>query len=421
MMTCRERMGRLMALAVFQLPTLTVFAALEPVSPAGGQRVQIVPDAQKKVMSLPTLEERISFFAEDRRTGKKICHDKYWRKSLPLVLKVRTTAGENGPWKVQIGKRADLSDARTWYLKTTKTNAATGREDAAVAGGEIAEIEVPRANLEVGTRYYWKISWRKLCGWGCCPTHGCKACKQTAETRVAEFVTEDALPRWIEIDGSVANFRDFGGRYGFAGRRVRQGMIYRGQGLNSNSANGEAPGRNRLTVEDVKYLTETLGIKTDLDLRWPAETAGLAESPLGAGVKFIQHPSQCYRWIFDKGGKKTMAENFRVFCDRSNYPVYFHCIGGADRTGALAYVMNGVLGVSRRDAETDWESTFYPNIPDENPDPAYWCRESHFIDGLSKYGDPKTAWNECVVLYLKDCGVTDEEIKTFREIMLEEE
>lgn len=171
-------------------------------------------------------------------------------------------------------------------------------------------------------------------------------------------------------------------------------------------------------VEDVDYLTRTLGIRTDLDLRSKGETADLQESPLGGGVRFVQHPSSCYAGIFTENGKKAMAENFRVFCDRKNYPVYFHCIGGADRTGALAYVLNGVLGVGRHELETDWESTFYPGIPDENPDPDHWCRESHFNVGFAKYGDAETAWNDRIVLYLRDCGITDAEIAAFRAIML---
>ena len=114
-----------------------------------------------------------------------------------------------------------------------------------------------------------------------------------------------------------------------------------------------------------------------------------------------------------------MAANFRVFCRRENYPIYFHCIGGADRTGALAYVLNGVLGVDRHEMETDWESTFYPNIPDANPDPDFWCRESHFNNGFGKYGTEGDSWNRRIELYLLDCGVTMEEIETFRSIMLQ--
>ena len=172
-------------------------------------------------------------------------------------------------------------------------------------------------------------------------------------------------------------------------------------------------------VEDVKYLTGTLVIKTDLDLRSDGEIGGMKESPLGAGVAFIKRSSQCYKGIFTDSGKKVMAENFRVFCRPENYPIYFHCIGGADRTGSLAYVLNGVLGVDRHEMETDWESTFYPSIPDSNPDPNFWCRESHFNNGFAKYGKDGDSWNRRIELYLLDCGVTKEEIESFRSIMLE--
>ena len=33
---------------------------------------------------------------------------------------------------------------------------------------------------------------------------------------------------------------------------------------------------------------------------------------------------------------------------------------------------------------------------------------------------PNGSWNDCIVLYLKDCGVTDEEISKFRRLMLED-
>ena len=112
-----------------------------------------------------------------------------------------------------------------------------------------------------------------------------------------------------------------------------------------------------------------------------------------------------------------MAENFRVFCDKSNYPIYFHCSGGADRTGTLAWVLNAVLGVSRHETETDWEVTFYPDIPDANP--GDWRGEHHFDEGFGKYGDADTPWNERIVLYLKSLGITEKEIETVRAILLE--
>lgn len=397
-------------------------AAIELLAPANGETVALVPDAQKKVMSLPTLEERIRLFQDDRENGKGVRHDKFWRKAKPLVLKWRATEGERGSWKVEIGKSPDLSDARTWYIGAAKTDAATGREVGNAEGAKPnceKSYTVPMANLEIASEYYWRVTSRGRCGFSCGLHHGCKESRRVFRSEISSFRTEDVAPRWISIDGDVSNFRDFGGWHTKDGHRVRQGMAYRGQGLNRNSVTGEEPGRNRLTMNDVKYLTGTLGIRTDLDLRGIGETAGMKDSPLGAGVAFINHPSCAYRDIFSKRGMRVMAQNFRVFCNSTNYPVYFHCIGGADRTGTLAYVMNGVLGVDRHDLEVDWESTFYPKIPDENPDPKHWCRESHFNNGFAKYGRKDDDWNKRIELYLLDCGVTAEEIERFRSIMLE--
>jgi protein-tyrosine phosphatase len=408
----------LAALCVLQCP-----AAIELLEPVGGAEVALVPDAQKKVMSLPTLAERLELFAEDRAHGKVIRHDKYWRKSRPLVLKWRTTEGEKGPWKVEIGTTPDLSDARVWFVRVNKVDKASGRDtDKAEKEQERSEVSytVPMANLEIARGYYWRVSARGRCKkFNCSQRCGCKESKRYACSKIAAFRTEDFAPRWIEINGDVGNIRDLGGWRTTDGRRVRQGMVFRGRGLNSNSVTGEKPGRNRLTAEDLKYLTRTLGIRTDLDLRSKGEIADMAESPLGPGVNFVNNSSASYVGIFSDKGKKTMAENFRLLCNPTNYPVYVHCIGGADRTGSLAYVLNGVLGVDRRGLETDWESTFYPNIPDANPDPNYWCRESHFDNGFSKYGKEGDSLKRRIELYLLDCGVTADEIAAFRSIMLE--
>ena len=396
-------------------------ASVEIVSPTNGAIVAIVPASQKKVIALSTLAERIKLFVDDRTHGGKVIrHDAYWRKSKPFRLKWKLPAPGKWAAKVEIGKKPDLSDARVWYVRASREDAVSGREKADGGTSGVKEYTVPYANLEIAQRYFWRVTLRKRCKkFNCGPNCPCKESKSVMSSSVSSFVTEDQAPRWIAIEGRVGNFRDLGGWRTQDGRRVRQGMVFRSAGLNDNSTTGESQGRNRLTVEDVKYLTGTLGIRSDLDLRSSSETADLAESPLGAGVKFVRRSTSSYDGIFRDDGKARMAENFRHFCDRRNYPVIVHCIGGADRTGSLSYVLNGVLGVARHDLEVDWESTFYPKIPDENPDPHYWCRESHFNDGFSKYGKDGDSWNRRIELYLLDCGVTEAEIATFREIMLE--
>ena len=40
-----------------------------------------------------------------------------------------------------------------------------------------------------------------------------------------------------------------------------------------------------------------------------------------------------------------------------NYPIYFHCRGGADRTGSYAFVLGALLGMSLDDLILDYEIT----------------------------------------------------------------
>ena len=385
-------------------------AAVEAVAPVGGEAVALLPAELKTAMAPPTLEARLRLFADDKAGDRSLANFKGWRSSVPLVLKWRATQGETSPWMIEIGRASDFSDVRRWFVEKPVQDGNGG-----------FTFSMSDANLEVGRDYRWRVTTQGRCGPGCTgKDHGCEAGKALAVSPAASFRTEDVPPRWIKVGGGVGNFRDLGGWRAGDGRRVRQGLVFRGQQLNIASHFGTWPGRTYLGMEDVKYLTGTLGIRTDLDLRDNNETAGLTESPLGPGVQFVHRSSQFYTGLFKEEGKRTMAENFRLFCDRRNYPIYIHCAGGADRTGSLAYVLLGVLGVDRHDIEADWEATFYPDIPDGNPpDKDAWRRESHFNEGFAKYGAEGDGWNRRIELYLLDCGVTKEEIASFRKIMLE--
>jgi len=396
---------------------LESFAAIEVARPLDGSQVRLLPDEQRQVLAIERYADRLALFQCDLENGKKLRHADAWRKSKPLVYKWKATAGEKGPWEFRISKNPDMSDARIELIGSTADPDKNG----------FSRFTLPYANYEVGTTYYWQLRSDAACRkWAHGDICACTNRPQSSFTKVMSFTTEDLAPRWIVIEGRTQNIRDLGGRKTDDGRRVRQGMIYRGQGLNDNSVNGRIQGRNRLTVEDVKYLTEILGIKTDLDLRSKTEIADLKESPLGKGVKFVHHSSKSYMKIFKPEAMKVMADNFRLFCDEANYPIYFHCIAGADRTGSLGYILNSVLGVCRREVETDWESTFYPReLPEmregykkEKNKKEFWCLESHFDDGLAKYGKEGDSLKRRAELYLLDCGVTEEEISKFRSIML---
>ena len=173
-----------------------LLSVIELVAPAQDATVELLPEAQRKVLALPTLEERMALFQWDRKeNGKKIRHDPLWRKSAPLVLRWKATDGETGLWEIKIAKSSDFSDARTWFHSQKKADAATGR----TSGGEKSTdnvreygFTVPRANLEIGTCYYWKVTSNVTCGqWAHGRKCACKNRKPSVESEVASFVTAD--------------------------------------------------------------------------------------------------------------------------------------------------------------------------------------------------------------------------------------
>ena len=153
--------------------------------------------------------------------------------------------------------------------------------------------------------------------------------------------------RWIDV-GGARNVRDIG----WTG--LRRGRVYRGTELNKVGPHGL-----ELTAKGRKVMLEDLGIKTDLDLRAETRTARgdcLDKSALGPDVRFISKPIRPYLEIF---GSPLFAETVRIFADPTIYPIYIHCWGGADRTGCLSLVLEGLCGVAEPDLAIDYELTSF--------------------------------------------------------------
>lgn len=411
---------------VLLLAGLGSYGDLTAISPTAGSEVVLLPQLQKDVAKGETFTERYNWLAgtkEPKLSDYNILMQRKWRSRRPVVITWITNGNEKGPWQLKIGKNADLSDATAYYLEEKDVTKRRANK------AQSWSYAVTNYNFEVNSTYYWQVKSNVRCA-GPWPstsmltnpdTCRCIPYCEVRESEIVSFRTEDAAPRWIILEGRTRNMRDLGGWRTMDGKRVRQGMVFRGQGLNDNSVTGDEPGANRLTVEDVHYLTQKLGIRTDLDLRTDREIGGLTNSPLaacGATINYIRHSSPAYKEMFTDEGRKITAKNFRVFTNRANYPIYFHCIAGADRTGSLAYILNGVLGVSQHDLEVDWEHTFYPKLPISN-DPNHWQLEKHLTDGVGACGEANATWTERCYAYLISCGITKEEIETFRNIMLE--
>jgi len=216
--------------------------------------------------------------------------------------------------------------------------------------------------------------------------------------------------RWIDAEGTC-NFRDLGGW-----TCLRTGLVYRGAEPNCHT-NAETLARLRdrchdlyLTEKGAMTLAQDLGIRTDLDLRCSAESPTPDETPI-PGAKLVR--IACSKYTNFVQETSIAARLLRVFADEANYPVIFHCVKGADRTGSLAFVLEALLGVSAEDRLLDWELTAFSN---PNPKFAHADRYDKLVEGLAKF--PGATDVEKAEAYAKSIGLTDGEIAKIRGLLL---
>ncbi len=236
-------------------------------------------------------------------------------------------------------------------------------------------------------------------------------------SNVTTFETSDLGPRLMKIDG-IHNVRDVGG-YMTSDGRTLQGKIIRGGALSPSTF--ESYKNINITEEGKKYMSETLKIKTDFDLRLASENrapgtpedSGLTESPIpNANLEY--YGANGYESIFSE--KETVRKIFSALSDETRYPVYMHCTGGADRTGTYCFLINALLGVSEKELIHDYEYTSFSLYGERNSktDEPY-----HFKKTLEKIksdyaGDTLQEKTES---FLKSVGVTETEIYNIKAIM----
>lgn len=218
----------------------------------------------------------------------------------------------------------------------------------------------------------------------------------------------DAL-RWIRTSaGATAwNVRDLGG-WPCDGGTVKYGLLIRG---------------GKLAAADRAVLVGELGIQHDLDLRGregggPGDEPDMTESPLGSDVWYTR--AQKYAWYTLKPAE-TWQIYLRCVIDAVTHrePVYFHCTAGADRTGTLACVLEGLLGMSQSDIDKDYELTTFSSGSgsDEN---ARRRNESDWKGLISEInGKSGSTFRDKCVTFAAELGFTADEINAFRAAMID--
>ena len=398
------------------LSALALSAQIELVAPANNAVVRQMHTIQRQYAKAPWAQCEKYFDGAENSTKLRS------RGSTPVPIKLKWK-GAAKEYQVSVRR---LPDGKVVLDQTVATNC----------------VEVD--SLDIATEWEWTVA-------------------TGTDRLVSRFKTEDILPRLVRMTGSN-NCRDIGGRRGLDGRRIRQGLVYRTAGLNSNAPveyytteeileleqKGElkkmghtgralhrklkageklssnpkknrlvkrkrfAPGARRFTDAEVARILKTYGIRSDIDLRSDDECYGMTGSPLGPSVTWFHYSYSAYSGAFSTNGLAITKKVFDVFMDDNNYPIVFHCIGGADRTGTVAMFLEALLGVPEDEVWRDYLTTGFVGVVSDAH------HKKLFGDAMKKLKEfPGETLADKAEAYFLKLGFTKDDVQRLRERLLE--
>ena len=213
----------------------------------------------------------------------------------------------------------------------------------------------------------------------------------------------------------IRNCRDLGGWKTEDGKTVKYRMVYRGGRLEPT-----------YLAKSGKATLKTEGIKAQLDLRGHSDV--LAESTLKGIVDDYEFCApvieEGYSQMLRNDKEKTrQCMQFIMDCVDKDKPVYFHCSLGRDRTGTIAMLTLGILGVPEGDISQEYELTQFA--------PHGYATSDGERSKMTRLVDYKGAANviweyagdgsfqDGVNSYLLEIGITQEDIDKFKQNMLQ--
>ena len=208
----------------------------------------------------------------------------------------------------------------------------------------------PLYNLIPGTTYYYKV------------TH-VMADGSLVEAKSGNFSTASVPWRMLYIDGTQ-NVRDLGGWMGLNGKKIKYGRIIRGAALSdSSSLDLIVTGKGRLALADLKIQAElnlgAIDAETSIAANCAYKKIGYgnyADAVVTASAR--AQFKEALEWIVACLGG-TLNQIGLPQVERN---IYMHCQGGCDRTGTLAFLLLGLLGVSESDLAKEYELSSFSVI-----------------------------------------------------------
>ena len=177
-------------------------------------------------------------------------------------------------------------------------------------------------------------------------------------------VTTEGPVRMINLE-TMRNVRDLGGWTTIDGRTIKYGKLIRGSELN---------GMHVASAADIRHL-RILGVEAELDLRADYEDAhGVSAFGFKSARQAGSDEQATYLYTSDSGQlpahltqymylqRWRQEFNFIVANLRAARTIYFHCRWGADRTGYLSLLLEGLLGVPYDGLIKDYELTSFASL-----------------------------------------------------------
>ena len=295
------------------------------------------------------------------------------RRDLPHAIGIPVPASKAEGAVVKYGLNADLSDAKTIDV----INAAT-------------VCYVP--NLIPGNTYFFAV-------------------ESGGQSVVKGELSIEGPVRMLYAP-SVYNLRDLGGWTVQDGRTVRYGLIYRG---------GEVNGYHAPVFDDLKTLMD-LGIGAEIDLRWRDDYDQDRETNK-SGYGFVKGDTYYFAGANDYTAAnlseaatlQRFNEEFQFLMKhiRQGRGVHFHCVFGADRTGLLAVLLEGLLGFDLNSLYHDYEFTSFA-APAGNRNKSAIQERIAVIQKESG----ATLRDKFESFWINKIGITADDVKEFRDIML---
>lgn len=231
---------------------------------------------------------------------------------------------------------------------------------------------------------------------------------------------------WRGIEGGKApNIRDIGGHKTKFGKHIKQGLIYRGSEFNQKAYTALGT-KHPVTIDKktIDMAINTIKIGTEIDFRGVEESNYIVQSNISENIKYDRQIIPSYAELLTGSQGQCVKNIFLDFLNaKIDSSVYFHCMGGADRTGTIGFLLGGILGMSYTDLIIDYELTSFSYNLREHDKVGQWSDFPKFIDTLKKVTNATESTpisDICETWLISDkCGLTKENINQLKDLMIE--